>query len=77
MLTLYKNIQTRVPESGHAKMKYFIEILKFLIFLKPTLSNIFVSENVSSVLTLCKNTQIRVPEPGHATVKYFIKILKF
>ena len=40
------------------------------MFLKQTLSHIFVSQNGSCVLALYKNTQIRVPEPGHAIVKY-------
>ena len=41
-MTLYKNIQIRVSESGHATVKYFIEILKFWMFLKQALSHTFV-----------------------------------
>ena len=36
-------IQNRVPESGHATVIYFVEILKFRMFLIQTLSHIFVS----------------------------------
>ena len=43
VVTLNKNIQICVPESGHATVKYFIEILNFWMFLKQTLSHIFVS----------------------------------
>ena len=38
---MYKNIQIRVPESGHAAGKYFTETVKFERFLKIKLSNIF------------------------------------
>ena len=43
VLTLYENIQIRVTEFGHATVKYFIEIWKLSMFLKQTLSQIFVS----------------------------------
>ena len=46
------------------------------MFLKQTLSHIFVSYNDSCVLTLFKDTKIRVLESGHATVKYFIEIVE-
>ena len=36
-------IENCVPESGHATVKYFTKILKFRMFLKQTLSHIFVS----------------------------------
>ena len=47
------------------------------MFLKQTMSHIFVFQNGSCVLTFHKNTQIRVPKSGHATVKYFTEILEF
>ena len=40
LLTLYKSIQTRVPESGHTTVKYFTEMLEFNNFLKIRLSYI-------------------------------------
>ena len=42
-MTLYKNTLIRVIESGHATVKYFTEIAEFKIFLKTTLSHIFLS----------------------------------
>ena len=47
------------------------------MFLKHTLSRIFVSQNGSCVLTLYENTETRVPESGYATAECFIEILKF
>ena len=47
------------------------------MFLKQTLSHIFVSSNDFCVLTLHKNAQIRVSASGHATVKYFTEIVEF
>ena len=38
VLTQTTVIQSRVPESGRATVKYFIEILKFWMFLKQALS---------------------------------------
>ena len=34
ILIFHKNIQIRVPDSGNATVKYFIESLKFRMFLK-------------------------------------------
>ena len=34
VVTLHKNTQIRVPESGHATVKYFTETAKFKGFLK-------------------------------------------
>ena len=47
VVTLHKNTQIRVPESGHATVKYFTETAKFKRFLKITLSHIFLSESGS------------------------------
>ena len=41
VLAQTKLVQNRVPESGHATVKYFIEILKFLMFLKQAQSQFF------------------------------------
>ena len=38
VLTLYKNTQIRVYESGHATVKRLTEIVKFKMLLKITLS---------------------------------------
>ena len=40
VLTLYKSTQIRIPESRHATVKYFTEIMEFKRFLKTTLSHI-------------------------------------
>ena len=40
---LHKNTQIRVSESGHATVKYFAEIAEFKMFLKITLSHVFLS----------------------------------
>ena len=40
LLTLYKNTQIRVYESGHATVKRLTEIVKFKILLKITLSQL-------------------------------------
>ena len=37
-----KNIQNRVPESGHATIKYFTKIVEFKRFPKQALSYTFV-----------------------------------
>ena len=42
LLTLYKNTQIRVLNSGHATVKYFTEIVEFKMFLKTTLSHILL-----------------------------------
>ena len=34
VLTFHKNTEIRVSESGHAKAKYFTEIVEFKMFLK-------------------------------------------
>ena len=47
VVTLHKNTQIRVHESGHATVKYFTETAKFKRFLKITLSHIFLSESGS------------------------------
>ena len=47
MLTLYKNIQIRVPVPGYFTVKYFTETVEFEKFLKITLSHIFLSESGS------------------------------
>ena len=41
--TLYKNTQTRAPESSHDTIIPFIETLEFKRFLKVTLSHILLS----------------------------------
>ena len=69
-----KTFQVRVSEPGHATVKYFIKILKFWLFLKQTMSLIFVSWNYSCVLTWYKNTQICVPESSHVTVNISLKL---
>ena len=38
-----KQTQIRILESGHATVKYFIEILELKRFVKTTLSHIFLS----------------------------------
>ena len=43
VLTLYKNTQIRVLQSGHATVKYFTETVEFKRFLKIMLSHIFLS----------------------------------
>ena len=53
-------IRNRVPEFGHVTVKYFIESLKFWMFLKQTLSHIFVCQNGSCILTWDKNTRTGV-----------------
>ena len=44
VLALYKNAQLRVPESGHATVKYFIEMVKFKRFLKTMLSIVLINK---------------------------------
>ena len=39
---IVKNIQNRVPESGHATIKYFTKIVEFKRFPKQALSYTFV-----------------------------------
>ena len=47
MLTLYKNIQIRVPVPGHATVKNFTETVEFKKFLKIALSHILLSQSGS------------------------------
>ena len=41
-MALYNNTQIHVPESGHATVKYFTEIVDFKMFLKIKLFDSFL-----------------------------------
>ena len=52
ILPLYKCIQIRVSESGHATVKYFTEIVEFKMFLKTAFYYIFLSYSANSEVFL-------------------------
>ena len=51
-MTLCKNARIRVPESGHATVKYFTEIVEFKMFLKTAFYYIFLSYSANSEVFL-------------------------